>query len=62
MSQSFNKPVKKWMIISWQRNDLMDGSYGELLNVIKGTYEDAAEAARWYVPARSPVGVVGEIE
>lgn len=61
MDDGMEKP-KKWMIISWRRNELMDGAYGELLSTIRGTYEEAAKEARLWVPQYSPVGVCGVIE
>ena len=54
--------TKRWLIISWKHIDHMDGAYGKCLDHFDGTYEDAAEAARKYVPDHSPVGVVGVIE
>lgn len=57
-----NAGSRKWLIISYRFNDLMDGAYGERLAVVEGTYEEAAIEARLYVPQYSPVGVVGVIE
>ncbi len=53
---------KKWLIISWQHDNMMDGAYGKMIDSIEGTYDEACECARQYVPSRSPVGVVGVIE
>jgi len=50
--------MTRWMIISWKHNDLMDGQYGECLEEISGTEEEARELAREYVPMHSPVGIV----
>ncbi len=52
---------KKWMIISWRHIDHMDGAYGELLATVEGTYEEAAQQARLWIPQYSPVGVCGVI-
>ena len=54
--------IKKWMIVSWRHNDLIDGAYGQLIDTVTGTYEEAAERAREYVHNCAPVGVVGVIE
>ena len=53
---------KKWLMVSWRRNDFLDGRYGELVKEFTGTYEEAANEARQYVPQFSPIGVVGVIE
>lgn len=53
---------KKWLIISWKHDDLMDGAYGRHIDDFEGTYEDAAIYARQFVPNCSPVGVVGVID
>jgi hypothetical protein len=53
---------KKWLIISWMYNGFIDGNYGKMLQEIEGTYEEAAQEARQYIPNFSPVGVVGVIE
>lgn len=52
---------KKWLIISWQHVDHLDGAYGRKLAEIEGSYEDATFEARLYVQHYSPVGVVQEI-
>ena len=57
-----NIRTRKWLIISWRHNDLMDGAYGEFISSVEGTYEEACEAARHYVRNLSPIGVVGVIE
>jgi hypothetical protein len=54
--------VKRWLIISYKHNDLMDGAYGLCLDAYEGRYQDAAEAARKYTPEFSPVVVCGVIE
>ena len=63
MDKLFGKQeVKKWMIISWKHVDHLDAAYGQLMETIEGTYEDAAKRARDYIDAYSPVGVCGVIE
>jgi len=62
MENSINNTNKTWLIVSWQHVDHMDGAYGKCLDHFVGTYADAAEAARKYVPTYYPVGVVGAIE
>lgn len=56
------REVKKWMIISWKHVDHLDAAYGKLLDVVEGTYEEAAYNARAYVEHYAPVGVCGVIE
>lgn len=53
--------MKKWLIISWKRNDYMDGCYGKILDEYEGTYEGAANFARIYIENFSPISVVGVI-
>lgn len=53
---------KKWLVISWQHDDMMDGAYGKLIDTVEGTYDEAADRARQYIGNCAPVGVVGVIE
>jgi hypothetical protein len=53
---------KKWLIISCQHNDLMDGAYGQRIDTVEGTYDEACIRAREYIGNCSPVGVLGVIE
>lgn len=62
MSDSINKSTKTWMIISWRHIDHLDDAYGKLIDVVDGTYEEAAKEARGYVGYRSPIGLVEVIQ
>lgn len=53
---------KKWLIISWKHIDHLDEAYGKCIGYFNGTYDEAAEYARKFMPEHSPVGVVGVIE
>lgn len=62
MSELIVQKPKKWLIISWRHNDLMDGAYGEFITSHEGSYEDACKEARKYIDGLGPIGVVGVIE
>lgn len=66
LSNHMRVAKNKWLVISWKsipvrENVYQKNQYGNLMDEIVGTEEEARECALAYVPEYSPIGIVREI-
>jgi len=60
-NNQINNTVKKWLVISWSSHGNQTMPYGQCIEYVNGTREEAEVKARKYIPQYSPVGIVEEI-